>query len=443
MTRILLLGHNPPLLERHSKLEAANYRTWQFLDPLLADGHAICFVAKASQRNPKITSISENWLGDGEYNSISFDRRGWVEDLQRIHDRFRPQCIVAVNFDLCLYSTKLRTQKPIWMDLYGDYLTIIQAASYRSRSDRGISTSIAFLNRVLKKGDQFSVCSETQRHALIGELAMAGRLNWRTFGYEFSNVIRPGLMPEQVAKQSDCGRTMLSGYGIKDHDFVVLWCGGYNTWTDVDTLFNGLEWSMARESRIHYVSLGASTYQALDNTYARFLSKIEQSRFRDRFHMLGWRPWEEVIRYYSESDVGINIDALHYETIYGTRTRLLEMIAAGLPVITSLGSELSFLLAERNAALTFPVGQWRGFGEHILRAADNATLRKELARTAQMYAKEEMSFQNTTKPVREWAGRPLVAPDKTKLHRGARISHFEYKIRSLARQLIWLVAGLE
>ncbi len=95
--------------------------------------------------------------------------------------------------------------------------------------------------------------------------------------------------------------------------------------------------------------------------------------------MLGWRPWSEMATYYRESNVGINIDALHYETIFGTRTRLVEMIASGLPVVTSLGAELSYLLRDGGVALTFAVGDWQMLGQNLAQMAANPALTCDMA----------------------------------------------------------------
>ena len=342
MSNILLIGYNPPQLINNAKIEAAHYRTWQFLQPLIEDGHRILLCAGARGETAEIAPIPEAWASQLTHRPITFGQNGWVAELQQAHDQFKPDCTVVVNFSHCLYATKLRTDRPLWMDIYGDMLTITQAANYRAQSDRGLHTSIAFMRQVLQMGDAFSGCGMPQKHALVGELAMAGRLNRHTFGYEFAHVVLPGSPPStHTPLFRTVPRSHLSEQGISNDDFVVLWCGGYNTWTDVDTLFKALEVAMSQDSRLHYLSVGANTYEAPDNVYTRLLSMIEQSPYRTRFHMLGWRPWSEMAAYYDESDVGINIDALHYETIYGTRTRLVEMIAAGLPVVTSLGAELS------------------------------------------------------------------------------------------------------
>ena len=445
MARILLLGYNPPSFETYSKIEAAHYRTWQFLEPLLDDGHKICLCANdLSPNNDFRPSLPEAWVKQLTYYAIPFRRRvGWVQQLQQIHDSFQPDCIVAVNFDCCLCATRLRTTKPIWMDIYGDPLTIIQVARYRAGSDRGIPTSIAFVRQVLQKGDSYSVCGTPQQHALVGELAMSGRLNSRTFGYEFAHVILPGAssVDNQIASSPE--RPYLSLQGVSADSFVVLWCGGYNTWTDVETLFAGLEWAMSQNSTVHYVSVGANTYDAPDNVYTRFLSLIEQSKYRDRFHMLGWQPWKEVANYYRESDVGLNIDALHYETIYGTRTRRVEMIAAGLPVITSLGCELSDLLSNKGAGLTFKTGDWGELGQQILTLAADYNLCHRMANAALNYARNDLSFAVTTNPIRTWVQKPLLAPDKGLVNFQGQFRHLEYHTRSFVRKFIWQVAGLD
>ncbi len=438
MAKVLLIGYHPPQLVKEIKIEAAHYRTWQFLEPLLADGHTVCLCAGTRGEKTTAVEIPPTWQPLLQHHAIPFGEAGWVQQLQQVHDRFEPDCIVAVNFSHCLYATKLQTTRPIWMDVYGDMLTIMQAAAYRSQSDRGLDTSIAFMRTILQTGDVFSGCGLPQQHMMVGELAMAGRLNHRTFAYQFVHTVPPGSPPgSAVAIPRQQARQLLSKQGICEEDFVVLWCGGYNTWTDVETLFKALTWAMAEDPRLHYVSVGANTYHAPDNVYTQLLALIDKSPYRHRFHMLGWRPWSEVPHFYRESDVGINIDALHYETIYGTRTRLVEMIADGLPVVTSLGAELSYLLRDRGAALTFEVGDWQGMGEQLVKLAQEPTLRSHMAATAHEFASTALSFAATTKSVREWVRQPQLAPDKARQNMRGRAQQVEYRLRTAIRQAMW------
>jgi len=236
-------------------------------------------------------------------------------------------------------------------------------------------------------------------------------------------------------------RAWLAQFGLSQNDFVVLWCGGYNTWTDIGTLFTGLEQAMAADERIHYLSVGASTYHGPDNVYERFLSLIASSPYRDRFHMLGWRPWSEMGAFYLSSDVGLNIDALHYETIYGTRTRLVEMIAAGLPVITSLGAELSYLLQEAGAALTFVVGDAAGLRQQILTLALDDDCRRQVAARAGHYATHDLSFYQTTAPLRAWVNQPSPAPDRRPQSWADVGQEWEHQARARLRWRLWQLTG--
>lgn len=200
MSRILLIGYNPPQFVKNAKIEAAHYRTWQFLLPLLDDGHVVCLCAGADGEYISQPEIPESWMEQLVYQPVPFGKRGWVKKLQEAHDSFAPDCVVAVNFSHCLYATKLRTDRPIWMDIYGDVITIMQASCFRAGTNRGMSTSINFLHEVLRKGDVFSGCGKPQRHMLVGELGMSGRLNNLTFGYDFARVVLPGSPPGQQSR---------------------------------------------------------------------------------------------------------------------------------------------------------------------------------------------------------------------------------------------------
>jgi glycosyltransferase involved in cell wall biosynthesis len=442
MQRIFLLGYTPPIFQKGYKVEAAHYRTWQFLEPLIEDGLDVCLCIGLDGGVEKRLQIPGEWNNQLEYHKIPFGHRGWMKQLQKVYDQYNPDCIVATNFYPSLYATRIKTEKPLWLDIYGDMLTIIQASCYHSGSNRGLPTTIQFTKEILNKGDVFSVCGHQQGHMLVGELAMSGRLNYQTFGYSFVEVIGPGAAPLEINLDDRISRPLLSNEGILPQDFVVLWCGGYNTWTDVDTLFAGIEWAMERNPRVHFVSAGESTYNAPDNVYARFLSMIEGSNNQNRYHMMGWRPWEEIPQYYVESDLGINIDALHYETKYGTRTRLLEMMAAGLPVLTSLGSELSYQLEKDGLALVFEIGDWQALGKNILQLSVSEALRGNLIDETLSYAQKELSFRATTAPLQEWLKNPRLAPDRT-LKRQNQWQEVKHKGRAVIRQMMWKMTGVD
>jgi glycosyltransferase involved in cell wall biosynthesis len=434
------------------KIEAAHYRTWQFVEPLVTDGHDILLCAgtrdEAIDRVPDKTGYRFVPVRFGAKDS------NWTREMQKAHDSFKPDCVIAVNFSHCLYATKLCTDKPFWMDIYGDMLTIQQATMYRAKSNRGLRTTIAFMRDTLQKGDVFSGCSEPQKHMLVGELAMAGRLDRNTFGYELVHVIPPGASLKstednasqaQTSKNKTRQRALLSKLGaeLNEKDFVVLWCGGYNTWTDTRLLFDALELAMAHAPHLHFVSVGANTYDAPDNVYAQLLERVSQSPYKDRYHMLGWRPWTEMAQFYNESDVGVNLDAMHYETIYGTRTRLVEMMSAGLPVVSSEGTEIIKDIVKNEAGLVFPSGDAKHFGECLVRIATNTSLRNHMAERALRLATGKLSFNVTLDLVRAWVQNPQHAPDHIQANKDRFLKRVEFRMRSVVRHADWVFRNVD
>ena len=437
MSKVLVVGFPPPPYQPNSKVEAAHYRTWQYIQPLLAAGHTVglCVPHNSQRPPPDVVPKNLRWYG------IPYDRVGWPQILQAVHDRFDPTCVLGVDFYPSLYATRLKTARPMWLDLYGDPLTISQVARYRSGSDQGIGTAIALMAQVLRRGDKFGACGIPQQQALVGELAMAGRLNARTFGHDLVEVIYPGA-PPTPAETSDRDRaTVRQTLGLGPEAFVALWCGGYNTWTDVATLFKALERAMAQDPRVHYVSVGASTYQAPETQYDRLVSLVAQSPHAARFHLLGWRRWQAVPGFYRMADIGVSIDALHYETILGTRTRLVEMLAYGLPAITSAGCELSYLLPAKGAGLKFAVGDWAQLAALTLRLANQPQELAALRVAGRRLVESDLSFATTTTAFRAWLAAPRVAPDRAKSHTLSMRQAVTYRLRTLIRLLLWR-AGL-
>jgi glycosyltransferase involved in cell wall biosynthesis len=374
------------------------------------------------------------------YHRLSFDKTDWLARANALCEEFKPDGTLAVMFNSGLRTTRLKRRQPLWIDLYGDRLIENQLALYMRGNDRGFRTTLQYQNIVLQGGDAYSVCSTPQKFALVGQLSMAGRLNRHTLGYDFAHVVLPGA----PSKQEEGGDGLkLRGEVFSNDSFVVLWCGGYNVWTDVDTLFQAVSQAMDRDPRVVYVSAGAAVRLAQNTSYDRLLKMIAVSPHRDRFHMLGWQPSKILPGLYRQADVGINLDAFHYETLLGTRTRLVEMMHYGLPVITTLGCELSYIVENQGLGLTFPIGDENMFRDHILALANNGARQKMLSEQVLRYTSQELSFKNTTRPMREWAHRPYFAPDRFNNKPRFDIRDAEFFLRSVARSILWKVWALE
>jgi glycosyltransferase involved in cell wall biosynthesis len=175
--------------------------------------------------------------------------------------------------------------------------------------------------------------------------------------------------------------------------------------------------------------------------YARLEEKIRGSRHRDRYELMGWQPWSAIPSLYRSSHIGLSVDAMHYESLYGTRTRLVEMAGAGLPIIATTGPELSHQLEDWGAAMLFEPGDWQQLGAHILELSVNPERRGEMSRRALRVVQDRLSFAETTRSLRAWAARPTLSPDSPRARAGG--IAVPHKLRTYARRLIWEVAGAD
>jgi glycosyltransferase involved in cell wall biosynthesis len=418
-------------------IEARSYRTWQFVEPLLVSGHEVCLLVSHRKNQLYVPQGLSSSLVYHRVNLLGFN---WIKRINRICDEFKPHAILGVMLNNGLRATRLSHRVPLWVDLYGDRVAEGQVLSHIRKSHRGMSTLYEYLEIVLRNADVYSACSIPQKFALVGQLSMASRLNRYTMGYDFVHAVLPGV----PSGHADTTNTInVRGERVPEDAFVVLWCGGYNVWTDVDTLFKALNESMDKDPRIHYVSAGAGVRMPDNNCYERFLEMISKSPNCDRFHMLGWQPSTVVPGLYQQADVGINLDSFHYETLLGTRTRLVEMMHYGLPVLTTLGCELSYIVKDKGLGLTFEIGDADTFRDQILALSKDSSLQQRLARQANQYANEQLSFAKTTEPFLQWVKDPKFAPDRVENKSKFEVEEFKNLIRGGMRSLLWRLWALE
>ncbi len=411
MTRVLLIGMSPLPTENTSKSYAAGLRTWQFAKALTHAGHDLVLVCcRIPYVYPaRLDAIVES--RDAELDVLRFDANesalvsgNFLSGLIASH---HPECIVGAHTFPSSLAAKLDTNEPIWADLNGHLMAEAQVKASTYDNDFFIEHFWRMEQAILDRADSFSVVSRAQRYATLGELGTRRRLNKSTVGYEFTHVV-PVACPPLPARPS---LVSVRGTLVPDDAFIVLWSGAYNTWTDVSTLVQGLELSMATVPSLYFVSTGGQVDGHDDLTYPRLLRLIEHSRFKDRFVMRGWLPAAEIPAYQRAADVAINLDGQNLEGEFGTRNRILGWAAAGLPTVSTVACELATELDDRGWLYSFPLGDSKGLSAALLRAASDPMERTRRAHGAASHVRERYSWQVATAPLVAWCRAPRRAPD--------------------------------
>jgi GT2 family glycosyltransferase/glycosyltransferase involved in cell wall biosynthesis len=441
--RVLVVGFAPLPFEKERRLGALCFRTWHIAQALLAAGHEVTLVAvrtagayeRENDRPPALRFQGDHFT----YYSI---QHAVFEDgalLQSIADRAQPEAIVTVHAYPAWIASRLNSQAPLWADLNGSAMTEAQARAAVTGDESAISEAWKWERAALARADAFSVVSTRQKYALIGELAAVGRLKGSSYGQDPVEYMPNAIEPRPYRHT----RTVLRGRLVGERDFVVLWAGGYNTWTDVDTLFTGLTAAMREEPRLKFVSLGGAMPGRDEATFYRFRKLIEESEFSDRFVFAGWVPSEEVPNYYFESDTGINIDRFSYEMLIGCRYRILDMLRAGLPVVTTLGTEISHIVEQERLGATFAPGDAEGLKNCVLGLARDESRRKRCAERARDYVVKHRLVADVMKPLVAWAQDPKPSPDRLPLPEVAQVPSLRSPSASPApRQVLGIVSDL-
>ena len=395
--RILVLGFAPLPFERERMSHSPCFRTWHIAQALLMDGHDLTVVGcrspgayqRESTRSPIMRFEGERLT----YYSAAGPVFEGGDFLQQVCDQLHPDGIVTVRAYCAWVASRLRTEAPVWADLEARDV---------------VGESWTWERAALARADAFSVASQAQKCALVGELAAVGRLDAQDGADDPIRCLPDAIedVPYHHTNQ------VLRGGLVGDDDFVIIWSGRCDRWTDVDTLFEGVAAAMREEARVRLVCIGGAPPGEDDTTFYRFRQRAEESDLADRFLFLGWVSPEQVPSYYFESDAGISVDRAGYGTLVCCRYRILDMLRAGLPVITTLGSETSQVVRDERLGLTVAPGDAAGLGEAILALLRDESLRRRCAERAKQWVFKHRVVEEVMAPLRGWAKNPAPAPDR-------------------------------
>jgi len=410
--RILIIGSSPLPIENAEKHFAPGIRTWHFAYTardanceVMVIGYRIPIAHKDNL--PEIKFLQTEGIDYYSVEGHIFENKQWLEEKI---EQFKPDCIIGVNTYPSSVISELNFQIPFWADLNGSVMAEAQAKAYLYDDDIFLYHFFKQESKVLGRADVFSVVSEAQGFSLIGELGIWGRLNKFSMGYRFVRVI-PNTAEKKEFKHT---KNVIRGILAKDSDFVVLYSGGYNTWTDVDTLFHGLEKAMEKNPKLVFVSTGGQIEGHDDLTYPRFEELVKTSRFKDRFHLCGWVSKEDLQNYYLEADLGINSDRYCYEAILGSRTRILDWLRVPLTFLSTPLSEVTIYLIQKKLAFSFKQGDSSDLAEKLISISTNTKELGSIKIGMKKIYDEEFTSKFTFKEFIDWIKNPKHSPDHGK-----------------------------
>ncbi|MFK7988896.1 MAG: glycosyltransferase family 4 protein [Sandaracinaceae bacterium] len=360
MSHVVVVGHGPFRHSGASSLSAHGLRSWHVARTLEQDGHAVTLVALRSAHTEdwpaaRVTRSVEHGIDVMDVSEhLPRERGAWLRDALP-----RPDAYVGVGLDGCAAATALCGETPVFADLNGAPFAEAQVKAAAVGHARWTAGVHARFVSVLERADRFGACSPLHRGALIGQLGLVGRLGAAETGEELVHVMPNGLCAEELDALSVPARA---------HDgFVLLLSGGFNTWFDEDMAHRVITRALGAHPGLRVRVLGGGIEGHYTAGFRRFDEKVRTGAHADRVEFLGWVPASALPDHYAGADAALLCDRPGYEGELGARTRVLDWLAAGLPVVMTRLSAISVELECEGAALTASPGDDAALAEHVRR----------------------------------------------------------------------------
>lgn len=440
-SRVLVVATGPILEPGARVMSGQCLRTWHVVAPLLADGHSVRLFTVPI---PGTTEDSAPPFREAEYRGFAYsrftrnDEGSLLPVLAAAIRDWKPDALVGVNAYPAYLLARLWSEVPLWADLNGWTMAEGQVRAATLGHDRDFGHFWRTEVQTLLAADRFSAVSDAQAHAIFGELAMLGRLDHRTAEEPFACTIPNAVYPDFAGLLRTRERPAILREKVADADApFVLWSGGFNSWTDVETLTAGLAEAMQRSPKLHFVATGGPIIGHDEKTWEKFTERAQTRLPKGRWHLLGWCDYDAMLALHACGTVGLSMDGRNLEAKFGARNRLTNMLGAGLPVATTRGTEIATWIERQGAGEVFDTGSVEGLARALVDAVEHSDRWEFRAMKARELALQEFSPAQTTLPLREWLQSPRHAPDRLLRHPG------EEQFLSSGRVREWLTGKLQ
>lgn len=380
-------------------------RCWEMCKLLTAGGHQVRLGANSLRDiQPETFSVSLNSA------ETLAEHAAWAE-------------VVVIQGLVLLHFPVLRTAaKRLVVDLYDPFnleiLELFKNAPFADQISHH-SGHLAALTEQLMVGDFFICASEKQRDYWLGALTTAGRINPYTHGRD--HLLRqlidvvPFGTPSEPARHSGtpAAKGVLPGVGPDAR--LVIWGGGIYNWFDPLSLLRA--WPRVLEStpgaRLLFLGIKHPNPDVPAMEMAsRAIAVSEELGLRGRsVHFnLEWVPYDRRKDFLLEAEIGVSMHFDHLETAFSFRTRILDYIWAGIPIVATEGDEFARWIDAKGTGRVVRYEDPDSIARAISDLLTNPT-QYDACVEAIREARPEFTWEHALAPLVRYCAEPWRAPD--------------------------------
>lgn len=273
--------------------------------------------------------------------------------------------VVIQGFVFNAFAWLQTCDQVIVVDLYDPFqLETLEVDRYKplGERDRALAFALGELGDQVRRGDLFLCASRRQRDLWIGHLAAAGRINPLTYDADptlasLITIVPFGTSAEPPVQQRRAVKGTVPGIALTDK--VVLWGGGVYNWFDPLTLVRAVDQVRHRvpEVRLYFLGMKHPNPDVPEMAVAarcRALSDELGLTGTYVFFNEDWVPYESRADHLLDADLGVSCHFPHVETEFSFRTRILDYLWAGLPIVATAGDSFAELIDAEGLGRTVP-----------------------------------------------------------------------------------------
>ena len=213
-------------------------------------------------------------------------------------------------------------------------------------------------NDILLSADHFVCASERQKDLYAGSLMSLDRVDPAALDADpsFQSLISvvPFGLAEDDAPPSPPDDVFGREYPqVGPGDILLIWGGVLSNWFDPATLLQGFKAALTKDPRLKLLFLSTGHPNPLLPPFeiaveARRLAADLGLLDRHVFFRDGWVEYGRRAAFFGRADIGVSIHKTHFETRYAFRTRILDYIKFGLPILCTEGDYFADLVGRED-----------------------------------------------------------------------------------------------
>ncbi|WP_324650847.1 glycosyltransferase family 4 protein [Georgenia sp. H159] len=303
-------------------------------------------------------------FGACERSAATFTARRTTPSQFR-DDVGRADVVIVQGYLMRAFPWLRAASQALVVDLYDPFhLESLEVERGKSHDQRASSTekALAELTAQARRGDFFLCASAKQRDFWLGHLAATGRVNPATYDDDPSlrrllDVVPFGITSEAPVRAAGALKGVVPGIGVDDH--VIVWGGGVYNWFDPATVIRAVDRLRVTvpSVRLYFLGMKHPNPDVPETVAARGARALaDELGLTGRFVFFNddWVPYDRRADYLLDADIGVSAHFDHVETAFSFRTRILDYLWAGLPVVCTAGDAFGDLVAAENLGRAVP-----------------------------------------------------------------------------------------